>query len=49
MDYVTAIAGFPDIVGLVGLVALVALVASIVGVGVMLQRMRGPNDRGFSS
>jgi hypothetical protein len=43
MDYVTAIAGFPDIVGLV------ALVASIVGVGVMLQRMRGPNDQGFSS
>ena len=41
MDYVAAIAGFPDIVGLV------ALVASIVGVGVMLQRMRGPNDRVF--
>ena len=43
MDYVTAIAGFPDILGLV------ALIASIVGVGVMLQRMRGPNDPGFSS
>jgi hypothetical protein len=42
MEYGIGIAGLSDLLGLV------AVLLSIVVVGVMLQRMRGPNDRGFS-
>lgn len=42
MEYGIGIAGLSDVIGLI------SVIASIVVVGIMLQRMRGPNDRGFS-
>lgn len=39
MEHIFSIAGFSDVVGLV------SVVLSIVVVGVMLQRMKGPGNR----